>query len=148
MGNCQRRREQEDAWREADGWELLPAAAEAAEEQVHAGAEAAAQEEQEAQAAPLVAQLDAATSVRRLPARRRPGSAAPSSHEAALAALRYRFGCRMHYIHVLKVQASQMGPVQWGVKLALMALYCLARRKHLEDDKLLKELKWQREHRG
>ena len=59
MGNCQRRRAQEDAWREADGWELLPAAAEAAEEQVHAAA--AAQEEQEAQAAPLVAQLDAAT---------------------------------------------------------------------------------------
>ena len=47
----------------------------------------------------------------------------------------------MHYIHVLKVQASQMGPVQWGVKLALMALYCLARRQHLEDRQIPSYLK-------
>ena len=85
--------------------------------------------------------LDALTSVRRLPARRQPGQPAPASHEAALKALRYRFGCRWHYLHVLKLKAAEARAAQPGIKLAFVALRCLAKAAHRFDDWLLKELK-------
>ncbi len=146
-GNCRRRRTQ--AERDAGGggggappplaaplaappplaeWELLPEQEEL--------------EEGEAQAAPpWVAALDALTSVRRLPSRRRPGHAPPSSQDAALSALRYRYGCRWHYLHALRVQASQMGPEQPAVKFAFLAIRCLYKQAHRQDMHLLNYLK-------
>jgi len=125
MGNCQRR--QRGAAQAEEEWLLI-------EEEGEAAAPPAA-------AQPATAQLDALTSVRRLPARRRPGQAPPSSQDRALAALRYRFGCRWHYLHALRVQASQTGAVQPAVKFAFLALRRLTRRKHSEDGQLLSYLK-------
>ena len=96
---------------------------------------------EEEQAAGQRRSLDALTSVRRLPARRRPGQPAPTSHEAALSALRYRFGCRFHYLHVLKLRAAEARAAQPRIKLAFVALRCLAKAAHRFDDWLLKELK-------
>ena len=102
---------------------------------------AAEAEMQEEQAAGQRRSLDALTSVRRLPARRRPGQPAPTDHEAALSALRYRFGCRSHYLHVLKLRAAEARAAQPRIKLAFVALRCLAKAAHRFDDWLLKELK-------
>ena len=113
MGNCHRR----------SGQQRLP------------------EEQPAAQAARLVAQLDAITTLRRLPARQHPSREPPSSQAAALAALRYRFGCRWHCLHALKVQAAQMGPALPSVKFAFLARRCQARRNHSEDKKLLAYLK-------
>ena len=123
MGNCQRRQRGGAQAEEEGAWEVLP-------EEEAAGAEAAAPP---AAAQPATAQLDALTSVRRLPARRRPGQAPPSSQDRAVAALRYRFGCRWHYLHALRVQASQTGPAQPAVKFAFLALRRLMGKKHAED---------------
>ena len=132
MGNCQRRQRGAAQAEEEGEWEVLPEE-EAAEAEEAAAPQAAAQ--------PATAQLDALTSVRRLPARRRPGQAPPSSQDRALAALRYRFGCRWHYLHALRVQASQTGAVQPAVKFAFLALRRLMRKHHAEDGKLLRYLK-------
>ena len=91
--------------------------------------------------AQATALLDAVLSLRRLPARQRPGSAPPSSHEAALSALRYRYGCRWHYLHALKVKASQAGPMLPEVSFAFLTLRCLAKQHHKAGMCLLNYLK-------
>ena len=55
--------------------------------------------------------------------------------------MRYRFGGRWHYLHALRVHASQTGPAQAAVKLAFLALRRLMRKHHAEDRKLLSDLK-------
>ncbi len=112
----------------AGGWELL-------------GEEEPPEAPPPAAPGSFVAQLDALTSFRRLPARRPPGRTPPPSQGAALSALRYRFGARWHYLHALRVQASETGAVQPAVKLAFLALRCLARRLHRRDRELLQYLK-------
>ena len=91
--------------------------------------------------ATLLAELNALTSLRKLPAKRRPGREPPSSHDAALSALRYRFGCRWHKLHAMRVQASQMGLVTAAVKLAFITLRLLAKKQHKADMWLLNYLK-------
>ena len=136
MGNCHRRRREEAE--AAEGWEVLREE----EEEAAEGWRAAPPQAAPPQAAPpLVAQLDALTSLRQLPSRRRPGRAPPSSRAAAPSALRYRFGCRWHYLHAMRVQASQMGPMQPTVRFAFLALRCLARKQHREDRQILSYLK-------
>ena len=92
-----------------------------------------------AEAAALIAQLDAVLSLRRLPAKRHPSREPPTSQATALAALRYRFGCRWHYLHALKVMASQVMTSQ--IRFAFLALRYSARARHAGDGKLLAYLK-------
>ena len=110
MGNCQRRRA-------AQLPDELP-------------------DEAQAQAGDLAAQLDALTSVRRLPAKQGPGRP-----DTALSGLRYRFGCRWHYLHALKVLAGQLPAMHPSVRLAFLALRKLARQQHKTDQSILSHVK-------
>ena len=91
----------------------------------------------------LLAQLDAVLSLRKQPAKARPGSEPPSSHDAALAALRYRFGCRWHCLHALRVASNRIRgqPVSAPVKLAFLCLRARTRQQHKQDKALLDYLK-------
>ena len=93
--------------------------------------------------AQVVAQLDALTSVRRLPKKRKPGQPAPSSHAEALSAPRYRFGVRIQLIGHLKAQGEtvQMRRALPAVKLAFLSLRLLWRTQRNFEDWLLKHLK-------
>ena len=86
----------------------------------------------------LLAQLDAVLSLRKQPSKRRPGSEPPSSHDAALAALRYRFGCRWHCLHALRVASNRIRgqPVSAPVKLAFLCLRARTRQQHKKDKEL------------
>ena len=91
----------------------------------------------------LLAQLDAVLSLRKQPAKRRPGSEPPSSHDAALAALRYRFGCRWHCLHALRVASNRIRgqPVSAPVKLAFLCLRARTRQQYRQEKELLQFLK-------
>ena len=91
----------------------------------------------------LLAQLDAVLSLRKQPAKKPPGSQPPTTHDAALAALRYRFGCRWHCLHALKVAASQIliTQVSAPVKLAFLCLRARTRQQHRQEKELLQFLK-------
>ena len=91
----------------------------------------------------LLAQLDAVLSLRKQPAKKRPGSQPPTTHDAALAALRYRFGCRWHCLHALRVASNRIRgqPVSAPVKLAFLCLRARTRQQHKQDKALLDYLK-------
>ena len=89
----------------------------------------------------LLAQLDAVLSLRKQPAKKPPGSQPPTTHDAALAALRYRFGCRWHCLHALKVAAKDLGLVTPSVKLAFLYLRARIKQQHKHDIALLGYLK-------
>ena len=89
----------------------------------------------------LLAQLDAVLSLRKQPAKKPPGSQPPTTHDAALAALRYRFGCRWHCLHALKIVKKQIGTCSPAVKLAFLSLRVRARQHHKQDKALLDYLK-------
>ena len=91
----------------------------------------------------LLAQLDAVLSLRKQPAKKRPGSLPPTTHDAALAALRYRFGCRWHCLHALRVASNRMRgqPVSAPVKLAFLCLRARTRQQHKQDKELLDYLR-------
>ena len=91
----------------------------------------------------LLAQLDAVLSLRKQPAKKRPGSLPPTTHDAALAALRYRFGCRWHCLHALRVASNRIRsqPVSAAVKLAFLCLRARTRQQHKQDKELLDYLR-------
>ena len=91
----------------------------------------------------LLAQLDAVLSLRKQPAKKRPGSLPPTTHDAALAALRYRFGCRWHCLHALRVASNRIRsqPVSAPVKLAFLCLRGRTRQQHKQDKELLDYLR-------
>ena len=91
----------------------------------------------------LLAQLDAVLSLRKQPAKKPPGGQSPTTHDAALAALRYRFGCRWHCLHALRVASNRIRsqPVSAPVKLAFLCLRARTRQQHKHDKQLLDYLK-------
>ena len=91
----------------------------------------------------LLAQLDAVLSLRKQPAKKRPGSLPPTTHDAALAALRYRFGCRWHCLHALRVASNRIRSQQISapVKLAFLCLRARTRQQHKQDKELLDYLR-------
>ena len=91
----------------------------------------------------LLAQLDAVLSLRKQPAKKRPGIQPPTTHDAALAALRYRFGCRWHCLHALRIASNRIRAqtVSAPVKLAFLCLRARTRQQHKQDKELLDYLR-------
>ena len=91
----------------------------------------------------LLAQLAAVLSLREQPAKKRPGSQPPTTHDAALAALRYLFGCRWHCLRALRVASNRIRgqPVSAPVKLAFLCLRARTRQQYRQEKVLLQVLK-------